>query len=346
MQDWFNQCSYGKTLFEPQNNKIVIGAPVIGNCVTSTPSCTDKATWDIYNAVLNHSTSVLRLSFSDYKRVGIYMPVGSRCAWSGLAMLNCPRPPCAAWFMGTDVALQAHEFGHTMGLQHATANGAEYGDASDVMGQGNSIRCLNAVYSAMLGWSTPIAVLSTGMLLQQGQWQYYTLPAMQLASVNHVRIDQVAWDGMLHRTSMYVSFRARVGYDAGLLSMYNNRVSVHIVNAEDKSELVAVLQQDEVMQLAFRSESLPRIRVVRINWNRDALIGICLGGLSVCQVPVGPSPPMRVAKPPPLPRPLQSPPSPPAVLRRPSPPSPAPPVRWCGCRMQTIIQFVRWTSRN
>jgi len=363
LQDWFHKCSYGKTVFEPNENIIIRDAPIFG-CTNATttqynwrwPTCTDNFTWDIYNTIVQYFRNTLQLSFNNHKRIAMFLPSGGRCSWSGLAMLNCPNPPCGTWMMGTDVMLMAHEFGHTMGLQHATSDDAEYGDSSDAMGSGNSLRCLNAVYSSQLGWSLPILVLNAQTQTQtqtqlHGRWIQYQLPPMQLNDTNHIRIDGVRWDGLLQWTSMFISFRARVGYDSGLLWLYDNKVSIHIVNAQGKSDLIAILDQGGFLNIPFRPSTLPRVIIERIERNRLAVIRVCLGGTILCGSP--PPSPLSIKRPPP-PSPLSikrpPPPSPPRPSSRPPPPSPlsikrpppSPPRRICGCSTPTIMKWVQF----
>lgn len=367
LQDWFWKCSYGKMAFEPANNLVVVGQPVVGcsgqwshsNVSWTWPDCGESATWDVWDQAVAYARDVMRVNVYD-KRVGIYMPEGARCRWSGLATLGCGSPPCAAWFYSWNVPLLAHEYGHTLGLPHATSKGAEYGDASDVMGSGDSMRCLNAVYSAKLGWSLPIDVLSMNGVRNRGRWMNYTLPVMQSTDVNHVRIDQVVWDNISPLTTFYVSFRSRVGYDKGLLDTYNNRVSVHRLTGDLKSELVAVLGAQQNLTLPFRPATTPKVAVWSIRNGVNAVVGICLpfvngSGCSGSNATVvnrpspppspAPSPPPRARPPPPLPSRLPPPrlrvsPPPPPLRAPPSPPMSS----ICGCVMQSFTQHARWPT--
>ena len=360
VQGWFDACSYNKTSFLPDDNLIVVGAPVLGcngawpvagsgvAMGWTWPTCSDPLLWQLYDMAVNYTRAVLKLDVAlGFKRQGMYFPRGGGCNFAGLAMSGCSVGPCGAWFNGFNVPLVVHEFLHTMGLNHATTEGAEYGDASDVMGSGDSMRCLNAVYSAQLGWSQPLAIL-TMAVANRPQWREYLLPAMQVTDTNHVRIDGVPWDSlMVGGTSLYISFRARVGYDKGLLGVYANKVSVHRITGDAKSELIAILGQGQNLTLPMKRPGMPKVSVKRILNGVSATVRICLpytNGTG-CQVdsPSSPSPPSPPQSPPPSPVPPINR-KPPPVTRPPpkkrSPPSPPPP-RTCTCIPLMPMQFIR-----
>jgi hypothetical protein len=382
VQEWFKQCSYGKTTYLPEDNLIIADQPSLpcsGNWPImpwTWPSCNDALIWQIYHTAINHTTSVLRLSTNVYKRQMIFMPP-KVCGFAGLAMVGCSPGPCGIWYNGYCVTLIAHEVGHTMGLNHATTEGKEYGDSSDVMGFGNSQRCLNAPYSAQMGWSQPLMVLSYSQSNHRARWTQYRIPPMQSNDTNHVRIDGVNWDTSIPSTLIYISFRCRIGYDRGLLNLYNNKVSIHRITGEGKSELIAILGQGDELILPFRPPHTPKIIARRIVWNVEAIVDVCLPNIdgSGCVVqgvsprhppPRHPSPsPIRRPPPPspirrPPPSPIRRPPPPPPIrrpppppppspIRRPPPPSPIrrpppPPDNSCNCIPRMPTSFVRFSN--
>ena len=78
---------------------------------------------------------------SGYTHVEIFLPDGVRntigCTWGGYAQVGCSRPEsapragaCWSLIRSSLLSTRAHEFGHNIGLGHASSAGSEYGDKS------------------------------------------------------------------------------------------------------------------------------------------------------------------------------------------------------------------------
>ncbi|PWU22154.1 MAG: hypothetical protein C5B50_00075, partial [Verrucomicrobia bacterium] len=126
----------------------------------------------------------------------------------------------------------AHELGHNLGMNHATADtehdgdndqqpDCEYCDKSDPMGYVNvGLRQVNAAHKEEMGWlpsSKVINVTGAGT---------YTLASLETspastASPQVLKIPTGVGD------YYYISYRQTAGYDANLSSEYANRVNIH-----------------------------------------------------------------------------------------------------------------------
>jgi hypothetical protein len=81
---------------------------------------------------------------SGYTHVEIFLPTGIGdtigCEWGGVAVLGCSRPKdppragaCWSVIRFPTLTTRAHEFGHNIGLGHASSAGSEYGDNSGAL---------------------------------------------------------------------------------------------------------------------------------------------------------------------------------------------------------------------
>ena len=77
---------------------------------------------------------------SGYTHVEIFLPSGMNaigCTWGGLAVVGCSKPKdaprasaCWSLIRSSRLTTRAHEFGHNIGLGHASTATSEYGDNS------------------------------------------------------------------------------------------------------------------------------------------------------------------------------------------------------------------------
>lgn len=90
----------------------------------------------------------------------IYILPKGACTFAGLGAVGpCDsKHGCRTWISGHYAEFPiayVHELGHNLGLGHASYNGNEYGDYSDLMGYCCIERCFNAAHSNMLRITVP-----------------------------------------------------------------------------------------------------------------------------------------------------------------------------------------------
>jgi hypothetical protein len=95
----------------------------------------------------------------------IYILPKGACTFAGLGAVGpCDsHRTCRSWISGHYAEYPiayVHELGHNLGLGHASYNGNEYGDYSDLMGYCCIERCFNAPHSNMLHITKPKQTLS------------------------------------------------------------------------------------------------------------------------------------------------------------------------------------------
>jgi hypothetical protein len=107
-----------------------------------------------------------------------------------------------------------HELGHNMMLAHSGMGTDEYADLSCAMGYCCDLRCYNAPNNHVLGWSAPIADLTT---LGAQRRVAFSIPAGFLRKHrDHVRFNDV-----------YVSYKSSRGIESELGAGLHRNVLVH-----------------------------------------------------------------------------------------------------------------------
>jgi PKD repeat protein len=150
----------------------------------------------------------------------IYVLAPSSVGWGGLAYM----PGSQAWINGSNWNWQdayCHEFGHNIGMHHATAGGSEYADHSDPMGNGSNPPHTNGAHTIQMGWATNGSVTN---ITTKGTYTF-TLNALELNTSSTQIITLPKADTT---DTYYISYRAPIGMDAGNLEGgYNFGTSVH-----------------------------------------------------------------------------------------------------------------------
>ncbi|MFA6908882.1 MAG: Ig-like domain-containing protein [Patescibacteria group bacterium] len=180
------------------------------------------------NAMLNAALVAFDadVDFSQYERVIVISPFGPSCSWGGISTVGktsittddgvvaASASFAVANYAGT--TLLAHEYGHGLGLHHASfyncpgvpfqesgCDLTEYGDPFSIMGANLNFGYFNALEKNYLGWFTPSNILT---VTQNGT---YTIDHLEVASLNLKALKiQRAEDDYL-----YVEFRQPIGHD-------------------------------------------------------------------------------------------------------------------------------------
>jgi hypothetical protein len=157
------------------------------------------------------------IDLAQYQHVQYYIPLDSPCAWSGVATLPGSRSyirSCSRW-------VPAHELGHNIGMNHASAGTVEYGDHSDAMGNGGD-KNFNAPHMSQMGW-LPAEKVQT--ISQGGTYSLAALFADPHATLRP-QVLRIA-DPKDSTNFYYLSYRDLSGYSATLSSTYALKTNVH-----------------------------------------------------------------------------------------------------------------------
>jgi hypothetical protein len=168
------------------------------------------------------------------------LPSTVGCTWAGYAQVGCGS---ACWAMVATCDrgdVYAHELGHNLGMWHASfdadnnggidatcpwgawSGGGEYCDDSDFMGISTNVwRMTNGPHMHQMGWIPADRVVDAS-----GSGMHVIAPLETSPSATSlpllVRVARPTSGGFY-----YISYRRRVGYDAGMRSSYADRTNIH-----------------------------------------------------------------------------------------------------------------------
>jgi hypothetical protein len=155
------------------------------------------------------------VSLSGYTQIVFVFPGTSACGFVGITNGNVS-PPLVQIFGGGSTKTYAHELGHAIGMTHASTLSSQYGDSSDVMGNGYSM--LNGAHRVEMGWTKTATVPSC-------RGCTYTLQDLEATPTQ----TQVL---LIPRKSVgdyyYVSYRVPTGFDSSLPSQFASATSIHV----------------------------------------------------------------------------------------------------------------------
>jgi hypothetical protein len=191
-----------------------------------------------WRAKADAAAAVLGASLGLYQHRLYVLPSTVACGWAGYAVIGCSAS-CWAMVATCDRGdVYAHELGHNLGMYHASfdANddgavdatcpwgvwpgGGEYCDDSDFMGISTNVwRQTNAPHKLQMGWVPANRVVD---VVTSGTYAIAPLETDPAATALPLVLRIAKPDG-----SYLVSYRRRVGYDAGMRIDYADRTNVH-----------------------------------------------------------------------------------------------------------------------
>jgi Gametolysin peptidase M11 len=265
-------------------------------------------------AVLNHVSS----RYTDFRQIAnhiIFVVPDNGDGFVASAEIATQGQPAAGTYrdtMAASISVLMHEIGHNLGLNHATWNGAEYGDRTGNMGQSSStagfpLFCYNAANHWSLNWFTD----SRLDLVAPAKPVTVKIPAF----VDYVETASKKDMFVLVRLgTLYMQYNCAKDHNIGTKAMANQLVIVRQTGTMGTS-LIAGLD----LANPTYSDSAVSVRVCSVQSNNGVdymVVSIGYTGTNCNAGTVGtttPKPPINWWAPRPAPRPIAAPlPAPPA----------------------------------
>ncbi len=206
-----------------------------------------------YRTIATQADSASPVSVNGYRHKMYVVPPKaiSGCGWLALGEVGSYGSTSTrkSWSTRIDAIAFAHELGHNIGWHHAATDpdndglkNVEYGDTSDLMGYCCSKRKLNSVHIDQVGWFDR-ADLQDKLVDVTGAGEYSLAP---LGTAPGLSSDpQILRITPSTGRPYYLSYRQRIGLDAGMSSTYATGVNIHRGSETDNwSYLVKVLKSD------------------------------------------------------------------------------------------------------
>lgn len=167
------------------------------------------------------------VDLTKYRHRVYALPTDAPCGWGGLGNVGCGTS-CSTWVIGTGPSLISHELGHNLGMHHASTDAnndgvidAEYGDRTDVMGNGYGTS--NAPHRVQMNWTAidpaMVRTVSTSQTVNLASIDEVPNPA-----ASAVRIIKIAKPDT--SANYFLALRTAPA-PFGVGSTHNNRVSLH-----------------------------------------------------------------------------------------------------------------------
>jgi len=194
------------------------------------------------------------------RKVYVLPPNGCPAAGIGTVGGN----PSSAWVFYCNVAdVFGHEFGHNLGMHHASTPSSEYGDNTDIMGIGqNRLRQINAPHKEQMGW---LAGIKIETVTQSG---FYDIAPLELNAATALAPQALKIFKPDTNEYYYLSYRRGIGFDANLSpSQYLDRLSVHRYPGDgsaSKTQLLALPTDGESF-----ADAVNGITVTQLSHNND-----------------------------------------------------------------------------
>ena len=189
-------------------------------------------------------------SMDGYNRRAYIIP---KCAgWAGLAEVTAPGRTSKLWMTDTHACWQlamAHELGHNFGMGHSSIASSEYGDWSDVMGNGWDPVDFHAAHKVEMGWVKASQIEDA---VSGTEYELASLDGTDTTSTKVLRFTDSKG------REFYVSYRTQEGWSVDLGSIYANQVSVHQEEDRKGHTLLEELL-GETDSYTFSDSTLPKV---------------------------------------------------------------------------------------
>lgn len=285
----YDECSYGKTTFNPFGGTTSTGATVSNGVysVTVSESAGGVDNSIIRNAATNAATTALG-SLSQFDHVMVCVPPGTSGGWIAYAYINSLLSVYNDQWC-TYLSAQMHEMGHNLGLAHSGET-ATYDDQSGMMGYSYSSddgpnMCFNAPKSWQLGWYA-----DKSLQLDSGNYNWsgkiYGIDDYGSSMNNDgfitIRLASALTD------DIYVSFNKQNGINSGTAEG-GNQVLIHSRSGSTTSEysasvLLAKLNAGGTYVASIDGGSVP-ITVISLTTGDTGFAQVQIGSVTPTLVP-------------------------------------------------------------
>ncbi|HXH31530.1 MAG TPA: hypothetical protein VNJ01_12000 [Bacteriovoracaceae bacterium] len=216
--------------------------------VTTKPDCSNpndpQLLWRSVSTMANEAKNLLNsrgVNVSAYNKFLYYLPAGVCVTGYGDGTLK------QGYFSGDwckSLPVTVHEFGHMIGLNHASSADVqyptmsqEYGDASDVMGYSNyPLKGMNAINKIRLGYVSDAEIVTV-----TADGQSHTISTVSPPLLDAGKPVVLRFEDLQTAYPIFLSFRRPSGFDSGLAPSFFSTLSVHSLNrySPSKSWLIA-----------------------------------------------------------------------------------------------------------
>jgi hypothetical protein len=233
----YQETSFGQLSWPADTNGN--GAPdVVRVTINDAGNDCDTTTW---RSLADAAATAAGMNLGLYQHRVYVLPSTVGCQWAGYAQIGCGSA-CWAMIATCDRGdVYAHELGHNLGMWHASfdadgngavdptcpwgswSGGGEYCDDSDFMGISTNVwRQTNGPHKHQMGWIPANKVVDVAAGGTYAVAPLETDPATTSLPLL-LRVARPAPASGYY----YLSYRRRVGYDAGMRSSYADRTNIH-----------------------------------------------------------------------------------------------------------------------
>jgi len=203
--------------------------PWVRSTTLATPTACGSTQWSQIQQAADAAAKAAGYTATYEFHVYVFPRIAS-CGWAGLAYIGNPKWAFINGATAVTTAVIGHEMGHNFGLLHAgsrdcgalavggTCTVAEYGDAFNTMGQGNSMHYA-ASQKLLLGWipAGSVRTHTSGSAV-------YTISPLELGGGTTYAVKVP----VATQRTYWLEYRQPLGFDAGLTAYPHNGVQIRL----------------------------------------------------------------------------------------------------------------------